>query len=141
MGDIDRPWNGDDKAQIEHIIRQYVALINARDFDKLRSAPNIAATTYSDLEYRSSKGDSLQNHVDAFEEHCKIPEYTDRQITILDISVEVIENKNANAYLHSVMTDGEGNRLVIPGMTLVTLRKRNDEWQALSVSALRGASV
>lgn len=123
-----------DEDTITGIIREYVSFINQRDFAKLRSASYFGPTSSSSFEYHSSGGDSLENHVKAFEEHCKI--YPDRRVQTLDIDVTLEGKQRASAILNTVMADGSG--IEIPGATLVTFRKIDGEWKVMDVSSMRG---
>lgn len=124
----------EDRSTIDRIVREYVSFINARDFESLRNVPYFESLTSSDLEYRYSSEDSLENHVNAFEEHCK--EYPDRRIQILDLTITFDGDDRASAYLNGLMTNNDS--VAIPGMTVITLRKRDGEWKATGTSSIRG---
>lgn len=123
-----------DEDVIESIVREYMSFINAKNFEQLRSAPYFSSKPSSSFEYGSSEGDSLENHVKAFEEHCK--RHPDRQTEIVDITVTVGGDLRATALLNTLLTDGTG--LEIPGATSVTLRKVGGEWKVTDVSGMRG---
>jgi hypothetical protein len=129
----------DDRDTIESIIREYVSFINDRNFTALRNASYFAPTTTTNLEYRVSSGDSLENHVNAFEEHCK--EYPDRQTHIVDIAIAFVnkDRSRASAFLHGFMSDSDN--LEIPGFTHITLRKDGDRWQITGFSSMRGPEI
>lgn len=124
-----------DEDAIEQIVREYVSFINERDFAKLRNASYFAPSPSTSFEYGSSAGDSLENHVKAFEAHCKI--HPDRRVQIVNITVNLEGARRASALLETSMTDGGG--LKIPGATLITFRNSDGEWQATDVSGMRGS--
>lgn len=125
-----------DTFYIEGIVRQYISYINNRAFASLRSASYIAPVSTGNFEHRSSSGDSIDNHVNAFEEHCK--RHPDRKVHIVDITTTFENGKRASTFVNTSLSTGG---VSIPGATFLTLRKTGDEWQVTSASAMRGPGL
>lgn len=125
-----------DTLYIEHIVREYISYINKRAFESLRSAEYIAPVSTGNFDHRSSSGDSLDNHVRAFEEHAKL--HPDRQVHVVDITTTFENSKRANTFVTTSITEGG---IAIPGTTFLTLRKVDGKWQANSASQMRGPGM